>query len=195
MWRTLQSQKHWKRCFWHCLVKSTFLPRSRKCWHWDFPGNPVVKIPHFQCRGWEGSTPGPETEIPHATECGPKPKTKSTQSWFSRNIYLSEWKRNRQQTRLNKGTRKGQRISTRKEIQQGKTNRGITWLRAPLATVVTRLPQRGASEQREDISFGVVSGDSWKTNIYMTQVLSFKLVACPVVFLQQRHFLQVYILD
>ena len=172
-------------------MKNCFLTKSR-----DFSGGPGVKIPRFQCRGWEGSTPGPETETPHATQYGPKPKTKSTQFWFSRNIHLSEWKRNRQQTQLNKGTRKGQRmISTRKETQQGKTNRGITWLRAPLATVVTRLPQRGASEQREDINFGVVSGDSWKTNVYMTQVLSFKLVACPVVFLQQRLFLKVYILD
>lgn len=51
-------------------------------------------------------------------------------------------------------------ISKRKETQQRKTNRGITWLRAPLATVVRRLSQTGASEQREDISFGVVSGDS-----------------------------------
>ena len=86
-------------------------------------------------------------------------------------------------------------ISKRKETQQRKTNRGITWLRAPLATVVRRLSQTGASEQREDISFGVVSGDSWQTNTYMTQVLSFKLVAFPVIFLQQRHYLKVCLLD
>ena len=99
-------------------MKNCFLTKSR-----DFSGGPVVKIPRFQCRGWEGSTPGPETETPHATQYGPKPKTKSTQFWFSRNIHLSEWKRNRQQTQLNKGTRKGQRmISTMKETQQGKTN-------------------------------------------------------------------------
>ena len=86
-------------------MKNCFLTKSR-----DFSGGPVVKIPRFQCRGWEGSTPGPETETPHATQYGPKPKTKSTQFWFSRNIHLSEWKRNRQQTQLNKGTRKGQRM-------------------------------------------------------------------------------------
>ena len=31
----------------------------------DFSGGPLVKTPHFQCKG-EGSNPGRETKVPHA---------------------------------------------------------------------------------------------------------------------------------
>lgn len=37
----------------------------------DFPGDPVVNIPHFQHRG-TGSIPGWRTKIPHAAQCGQK---------------------------------------------------------------------------------------------------------------------------
>ena len=33
---------------------------------WDFPGRPVIKIPHFHCRG-VGSIPGLGPKISHTT--------------------------------------------------------------------------------------------------------------------------------
>ena len=39
----------------------------------DFPGGPIVKTPHFQCRRC-GFTPGPGIKIPHAAVGGPKKK-------------------------------------------------------------------------------------------------------------------------
>ena len=36
----------------------------------DFPGRPVVKTPHFQCRGL--SIPGQGTKMPHALQRGQK---------------------------------------------------------------------------------------------------------------------------
>ena len=36
---------------------------------WDFPGGPVVKTPHSQCRGL---IPAQRTRIPHAMWCGQK---------------------------------------------------------------------------------------------------------------------------
>ena len=43
---------------------------------WDFPGGPVVKTPHFQCRD-TGSSPDQGTKIPHAVQCGQKLKKKN----------------------------------------------------------------------------------------------------------------------
>ena len=40
---------------------------------WDFPGGPVVKTPHSQCRG-AGLIPGQGTKIPHASQRGQKKK-------------------------------------------------------------------------------------------------------------------------
>ena len=34
--------------------------------HWDFPGSPVVKVPHTSNGGDTGSIPGRGTKIPHA---------------------------------------------------------------------------------------------------------------------------------
>ena len=39
----------------------------------DFPGGPVVKTLHLQCRG-AGSIPGQGTKIPHAAQCGQNAK-------------------------------------------------------------------------------------------------------------------------
>ena len=41
----------------------------------DFPGGPVVKTPHFRCRG-HGFSPWWGTEIPHATWWSPPPQNK-----------------------------------------------------------------------------------------------------------------------
>ena len=51
------------------VIKTTFYFR-------DFPGGPVVKTPHFHCRGM-GSIPGWGTNIPHIKKHGPPPQ-KST---------------------------------------------------------------------------------------------------------------------
>ena len=41
----------------------------------DFPGGPVVKTPHFQCRGY-ALIPGWGTKVPHAAWCNQKNKNK-----------------------------------------------------------------------------------------------------------------------
>ena len=48
-------------------------PQQEKAHLRDFPGNPVVKTPHFQCRGM-GSIPGWGTKISHAVRVGKKKK-------------------------------------------------------------------------------------------------------------------------
>ena len=42
----------------------------------DFPGGPVVKTPHFQCKdaAGEGSIPGRGAKIPHAVDAVQKKK-------------------------------------------------------------------------------------------------------------------------
>ena len=40
---------------------------------WDFPGDPVVKTPHFHSRG-HGFNPWSGIYTPHATGCGKKKK-------------------------------------------------------------------------------------------------------------------------
>ena len=39
----------------------------------EFPGDPVVRTPHFHCRG-HGFHPWRETKIPHAAQCSQKKK-------------------------------------------------------------------------------------------------------------------------
>ena len=48
----------------------------------DFPGGPVVKTPHFQCRdaGGAGVIPGRGTNIPHAARCSQKKKKEITEN-------------------------------------------------------------------------------------------------------------------
>ena len=52
---------------------------------WDFPGGPVVKIPHFHCRGHRfGSIPGQGIKIPHLISGGTAKKKKKDfhqESW------------------------------------------------------------------------------------------------------------------
>ena len=65
----------------------------------DFPGGPVVKTPHFQCRdaGGAGVIPGRGTNIPHAARCSQKKKKKSLKTlsgkmpehFFHLSIHLS----------------------------------------------------------------------------------------------------------
>ena len=50
-------------------VSSSFV--YSKITYWEFPGGPVVKNPHFQCKGY-GSNPWSGNEIPHAKWCGQK---------------------------------------------------------------------------------------------------------------------------
>ena len=42
----------------------------------DFPGSPVVKAPHVQCRECVGLIPGRGTKIPHVLQCNQKIKIK-----------------------------------------------------------------------------------------------------------------------
>ena len=44
---------------------------------WDYPGSPVIKIPHFHFRRHGGDPiPGQGTKIPHATENSQKKEKK-----------------------------------------------------------------------------------------------------------------------
>ena len=48
-----------------CIKLAAFSKLSRNTASWDFPGDPVVKIPSFHCRD-VGFIPGLGTKIPHA---------------------------------------------------------------------------------------------------------------------------------
>ena len=50
-----------------------------KIFNLSSPGDPVVKTPHFQCRG-TGLIPGQGTKIPHAAHYGQKIKSKEKKS-------------------------------------------------------------------------------------------------------------------
>ena len=58
-----------------CLVQCL----SQEAVIWNFPGGPVIKTPHFQCRGM-GSIPGWGTKIPRASAARPKKKKKKLSS-------------------------------------------------------------------------------------------------------------------
>ena len=62
----------------------------KEMWSRDFFGSPVVRAPHFHCRGW-GSVPGRGTEIlqvvPHGQK-NKKEKKKEMQSIRTREYHM-----------------------------------------------------------------------------------------------------------
>ena len=55
------------------ILRPTKINSNQEYPHWneilvDYPGSPVVKTPHFQCRFGMGSMPGQGTKIPHAMQ-------------------------------------------------------------------------------------------------------------------------------
>ena len=58
---------------WGCKMGQEVSSKDKSLRPRDFPGGPVVKTPHFHCRG-VGSTPGRGAKIPHAARCCQKKK-------------------------------------------------------------------------------------------------------------------------